>query len=90
MELVEGPLMSDYLRVERSDPARLATWRRGEQHQPGKLGSRLMRSFWRQIFEDNLFHSDLHPGNIVLLRNSRFALIDLGTIGQLDANFARL
>ena len=27
MELVEGPLMSDYLRLERTDPDRLAAWR---------------------------------------------------------------
>jgi ubiquinone biosynthesis protein len=90
MEFVEGPLMSDYLRVERADPTRLAAWRQENNITPSKVGSRLMRSFWRQLFEDNLFHSDLHPGNIVLLRNSRFALIDLGTIGQLDANFAKL
>ena len=90
MELIEGPLMSDYLRVERTDPARLTTWCRQNNVKPNKVGSRLMRSFFRQMFEDNLFHSDLHPGNIILLRNSRFALIDLGTIGQLDANFADL
>jgi ubiquinone biosynthesis protein len=33
---------------------------------------------WRQLFEENLYHGDLHPGNIVLLRDSRVALIDFG------------
>ena len=37
-----------------------------------------------------MFHGDLHPGNIVLLRNNRFALIDLGTVGNLDANFVNI
>jgi ubiquinone biosynthesis protein len=87
MELVEGPLMSDYLRLERTDPARLAAWREENNIQQRKVGSRLIRSFFRQLFEDNMFHGDLHPGNIVLLRNNRFALIDLGTVGNLDANF---
>jgi ubiquinone biosynthesis protein len=90
MELVEGPLMSDYLRVERADPARLAAWRRENKIKPRKVGSRLMRSFFRQLFEDNLFHGDLHPGNIILLRNSRIALIDLGTVGNLDAKFVEI
>ncbi|MCB0237470.1 MAG: phosphotransferase, partial [Anaerolineae bacterium] len=56
---------------------------------PFRVGSRLMRSFYRQLFEDNLFHGDLHPGNIILLRNSRFCLIDFGTIGNLEARFVR-
>ena len=29
----------------------------------------------------------MHPGNIILLRNNRFALIDLGAIGSVDSNF---
>lgn len=90
MELIEGPLMSDYLRIERTDPTRLAAWRQENNVKPVTVGSRLMRTFFRQMFEDNLFHSDLHPGNIILLRNSRFALIDLGTVGQLDSNFSEL
>ena len=45
---------------------------------------------WRQLLEDNLFHADLHPGNIVLLRQSRVALIDFGTIGTLEKDFIEL
>lgn len=90
MEFVEGPLMSDYLRVERTDPVRLAAWRQENNIRPRRVGSRLMRSFFQQLFEDNLFHGDLHPGNIILLRNSRFALIDLGTIGSLDSRFVNI
>lgn len=87
MEFVFGTLMSDYLQMHRSDPARLKAWREENNINPRKVGSRLMRSIYRQMFEDNLFHGDLHPGNIMLLRNSRFALIDLGAIGNLEAKF---
>ena len=41
----------------------------------------------RQFFEDNLFHGDLHPGNIVLLRDSNIAFIDFGSIGFMDQDF---
>src|SRR3546814_19750358 len=37
--------------------------------------------------EDNLFHADIHPGNIMLLRDSRLVLIDFGTIGYCERNF---
>lgn len=90
MEEVFGTLMSDYLRVERSDPERVKAWCRENNIKPYKVGSRLLQSFYRQVFEDNIFHGDLHPGNIILLTNSRFALIDIGTIGNLDTGFLRL
>ena len=38
MELVEGPLMSDYLRVERTDPVRLAAWRQENNIKPRQGG----------------------------------------------------
>jgi ubiquinone biosynthesis protein len=87
MEEIKGPLMSDYLTIERKDPARLQTWLTENNIKPRKVGSRLVRSFYRQLLEDNYFHSDLHPGNIILLRNSRLALIDLGAAGSVDKQF---
>jgi ubiquinone biosynthesis protein len=32
-----------------------------------------------------LFHADPHPGNILLLADGRLALLDLGSVGRLDA-----
>jgi len=90
MEHIPGTLMSDYLRVFRADPARAAAWRDENNVDDKRVGSRLLRSLYRQMFEDNLFHGDLHPGNIMLLRNSRFALIDLGAIGSLERRFLQL
>lgn len=87
MEMIDGVLMSDYLQVESANPARLAAWREENNIKPKKVGRKLLLSFYRQLFEDNLFHGDLHPGNIMLLRDSKFALIDLGTVGNLEPRF---
>lgn len=87
MEYIDGVLMTDYLHAHRNNPAKIRAWCRQNNVKPRKVGSRLMRSFYRQLFEDNLFHGDLHPGNIILLRNNRFSLIDLGTIGNLEKRF---
>lgn len=89
MEFIPGVLMTDYLTAKRNDPERLRAWCAANNVKPRTIGSRLMRSFYRQLFEDNLFHGDLHPGNIMLLRDSRFALIDLGTVGSLEDRFVR-
>ncbi len=87
MEEISGVVMTDYLRMVQSDPDRVTGWCEQNQVDPRKVGRRLMFTFYRQLYEDNLFHGDLHPGNIILLRNSRFALIDFGTIGNLEKRF---
>jgi ubiquinone biosynthesis protein len=89
MEELAGTLMSDYLAMERIDPAGMRAWCAANQIKPRRVGSRLLRSFYRQIFEENLFHGDLHPGNIMLFRKSRIGLLDLGSVGSLDKSFVR-
>jgi len=89
MEFIAGVLMSDYITVRHHDPARLIAWLEANNVKPAKVASRLFCSTLRQLLEDNLFHADLHPGNILLLKNSRIALIDLGTVGTVEQEFLR-
>ncbi len=90
MEFVPGVLMSDYVEALRNDRPRLDSWLRENDIDPTKVGTRVFRSFFRQLMEDNLFHSDLHPGNVMFLRHSKVCLIDFGSIGSNDINFLRL
>jgi ubiquinone biosynthesis protein len=90
MEYVPGGLMSDYLELYRTDPSLLAEWRQQNNIDPERVGVQLFLSFFRQLMEENFFHADLHPGNILLLRNSRFCLIDFGSAGTIEANLLRI
>lgn len=90
MEWVSGALMTDYIRIRDADPAYVERWLKVNNIDPEKVGKRLMISFMRQLFENNLFHADLHPGNIILLRDNRVALIDVGTLGTMDREFLTL
>jgi ubiquinone biosynthesis protein len=38
-----------------------------------------------QLFVSGFFHADPHPGNILILANSRVAFVDFGIFGQLPA-----
>ena len=87
MEFMQGLLMADYLKIAASDPLRLKAWCKENNVRPVRLGKRLFFSNLRQLFEDNLFHSDLHPGNIIILRDSKIAFIDFGSIGSSDMDF---
>jgi len=86
MSFVEGVLMSDYVRILGEDPLRVAAWLDENHINPARLARRIYISCQRQVFEDNLFHGDLHPGNIMIMRNNRFALLDFGAVGSLDLN----
>nr|WP_246602343.1 AarF/ABC1/UbiB kinase family protein [Falsiroseomonas tokyonensis] len=86
-ECVWGVLMADYIRVSAQDPERVRRWRAENDIEPEEVGERLFSSYLRQLMEENFFHADLHPGNIILLRNGRFALIDLGSVGSVDREF---
>jgi ubiquinone biosynthesis protein len=90
MELVDGVLMSEYIAARDRDPERVTAWLAENDVDPERVGRLLHGSLMRQIVEDNLFHGDLHPGNILLLRRSRVALIDFGSIGTLEARFRTL
>jgi ubiquinone biosynthesis protein len=87
MEFVEGALMADYLRLTKTDPARLSSWLAENNIEPALLARRLALSMLRQAFEDNLYHGDLHPGNIILLRDSRVVLVDFGTVSFIEREY---
>jgi ubiquinone biosynthesis protein len=81
MEMITGVLMSDYISMIHADPERVREWEHQNDIDPPRVVRRFSHSILRQILEDNLYHGDLHPGNIVLLRHSRVALLDFGTVG---------
>ena len=89
MEYVEGVLMSDYISLLHSDPPRVHRWRLENNVDPVVVAHDLNDSILRQIVEDNLFHADPHPGNIVLLRDSWIAFLDFGSIGFLETDYLR-
>jgi ubiquinone biosynthesis protein len=86
-EFIEGVLMADYIRLLKGDPLRCGAWCEENNIRPRLVASRLYNSQLRQLLEDNLFHGDPHPGNIMLLRNSRVALIDFGAVGSMEKEY---
>jgi ubiquinone biosynthesis protein len=78
-EFIHAVLMADYIKVAEEDPAHLQAWIEENGIRPRRLARQMILSLLRQLFEDNLYHGDMHPGNIVILKNDRIALIDFGT-----------
>jgi len=43
----------------------------------------------RMIYQDGVFHADLHPGNLVILPGPKAGFIDLGMVGRFDNELRR-
>ncbi len=43
----------------------------------------------QMIYQDGVFHADLHPGNLLVLPGPRAGFIDLGMVGRLDPDLRR-
>ena len=62
---------------------------------PGKeLADELFRAYLQQILIDGFFHADPHPGNVLITRDHRIGLLDLGMVAyvppQLQSNLTQL
>ena len=53
-----------------------------------RLAKNGVRIFFTQVFHHNLFHADMHPGNIFVdvtdPNNPKYAAVDFGIVGSLD------
>jgi ubiquinone biosynthesis protein len=47
------------------------------------LGERGVEIFFTQVFRDNFFHADMHPGNIFVEPDGRYISVDFGIMGSL-------
>jgi ubiquinone biosynthesis protein len=57
------------------------------------LAERGVEIFFKQVFRDNFFHADMHPGNILVdttdPRKPRYNAVDFGIVGSLTASDQR-
>ncbi|MEN8214660.1 MAG: AarF/UbiB family protein, partial [Pseudomonadota bacterium] len=53
------------------------------------LGVRGVEIFFTQVFRDNFFHADMHPGNIFVEDSGRYISVDFGIMGTLTQDDQR-
>ncbi len=82
-EYVDALAAGDFLAaVERGDAAQLALWK-ADGICPRKVARNLMELSYCGQFEFPFYHADPHPGNILILPDSRIVMLDFGACGQL-------
>lgn len=50
----------------------------------GALANQLFKAYLDQVLVHGVFHADPHPGNVLLTRDGRLALIDVGMIARVS------
>jgi ubiquinone biosynthesis protein len=49
-----------------------------------EIAARIIREAFDEVFIDGIFHADPHPGNLMLLDDGRYGILDLGLVGRLS------
>ncbi len=47
------------------------------------IAQRIVEEALEEVFVDGVFHADPHPGNLLLLKDGRYGLLDFGLLGRL-------
>lgn len=53
------------------------------------LAERGVEIFFTQVFRDNFFHADMHPGNIFVGESNQYIAVDFGIVGSLSTTDQR-
>ena len=52
---------------------------------PDEIIRKGLKAYFQMVFEDGLFHGDLHAGNFFVLPDNHIGLIDFGVVGRINA-----
>ncbi len=52
---------------------------------PDEIMKRALSAYLKMVFEDGLFHGDMHAGNFFVLPDNHIGLIDFGVVGRLNS-----
>ncbi|MEU8819267.1 AarF/ABC1/UbiB kinase family protein [Actinoplanes sp. NPDC048796] len=56
-----------------------------DERRRAEIASGLLDSMLDQILVHGIFHVDLHPGNLLLTADGALGMLDLGSVGRIDA-----
>ena len=77
MEFIEGTKLNDVYAST------------GDEFDKKLLAKNVLDSYLQQLFIDEFFHGDPHPGNILILEDNVVCYLDLGMMGFFDEDFKR-
>ncbi len=82
-EVVDELTAQGVLTMERLDgvPIRDA---REQGYDMALVGRAYLQAAFKMLFDDGFFHGDLHPGNVLVMKDGGLGMLDFGMIGRLS------
>lgn len=80
---------SDLLVMEFVEGRPIETVMHGPRPRRARLGRLLVRDYLKQVFVDNFFHADPHPGNLFVVKGDGLVYLDFGSVGELSEELRR-
>jgi len=89
MDFLEGVSLTQYLRlVEEKNEAELQKLE-DIGFVPSKFVSNVINNFMSDAFRYGLFHADLHPANLLIMKDNVVGYVDFGIVGHLTPEARR-
>lgn len=89
MDFLPGRSVLEYLRViEQKDEAEIEALKE-VGFDAGKFLSNVIRNFLSDAFRFGVFHADLHPANLLILKDNVVGYVDFGIVGHLTPEARR-
>jgi len=89
LEFLEGITLLNYIRAIESGDELLLRRLHAEGFDPDRFARNIIDNFLNDAFRHGMFHADLHPANLMILRNSVVGYIDFGITGVLSPYLRR-
>lgn len=89
LEFLEGITLMNYIRAMESGDELLLRRIQTEGFDPDHFARNIIDNFLNDAFRHGMFHADLHPANLMILRNSVVGYIDFGITGVLSPYLRR-
>jgi ubiquinone biosynthesis protein len=76
MEFIKGRKLTDLLRHRKAFSKKAVM-------------DSIINTIMKQVFEQDVFHADIHPGNVLVISKGKIGLLDFGIVGRLTPYLRR-
>jgi ubiquinone biosynthesis protein len=84
LEFLEGITLMNYIRALETHDELLIRRLHAENFDPDQFARNIVDNFLHDAFQYGMFHADLHPANLMILRNNVVGYIDFGITGVIS------
>lgn len=89
MDFLEGYSVMEYLRIRATQDEKRLAELSGLGFNPALFVSNVITNFVSDAFRFGVFHADLHPANLLILKDNVVGYVDFGIVGTLTSEARR-